>query len=365
MKSPPAPVFVFLVITVLFAGCGDKKTVTVNFEPPTASISSPFDGQTFVGGDTVVFAGSGTDYDDGALSGVALVWESDVDGPLGTGSFFSRDDLSVDTHSIRLTVTDSDGDTGAESVTIHIIQPPPLRVLFIGSSYFLYNDLPALFRGLATSGGHRTVVESACWGGWFLDDHAASPDTEAKIKSRKWDYVVLQGVCTNMAFPDTHHLIFPPYDRHDAVAAITALKQKIDAKWRGVKVVYCMPWAFEDGTTWLDGYNHDYFEMQQMVYDNTIRFSDDIGFVIAPVGWAWNEVMKIKTQLHYLFRADWNHPSLRGSYLMACVIYSTLLQEDTNGLGYHGGLWPDEARYFQSVASTIVLDDLELWNITP
>ena len=126
-----------------------------------------------------------------------------------------------------------------------------------------------------------------------------------------------------------------------------------------------MPWAFEDGTTWIEGYDDTYFEMQQMIYDNTIQFSNDIGFVIAPVGWAWNEVMKVKTQLHYLFRTDWSHPSLRGSYLMACVIYSTLFQEETNGNTWYAGVPADEAQHFQSVASTIVMNDLALWNITP
>jgi hypothetical protein len=113
------------------------------------------------------------------------------------------------------------------------------------------------------------------------------------------------------------------------------------------------------------GYDDDYFEMQQMNYDNTLRFGDEIGFVIAPVGWAWNEVMKVKTQLHYLFRPDWNHPSLRGSYPMACAIDSTVFREETNGIAYHAGVCADEARYFQSVASDVVLDDLELWNIVP
>ncbi len=27
--------------------------------------------------------------------------------------------------------------------------------------------------------------------------------------------------------------------------------------------------------------------------------------------------------------SDWNHPSLKGSYLMACVIYSAVFQEST------------------------------------
>ena len=54
-----------------------------------------------------------------------------------------------------------------------------------------------------------------------------------------------------------------------------------------------------------------------------------------------------------------------GSYLTACVLYSTLFQEDLAGIDYYAALPEDEATYFQSVASDIVLNDLELWNIVP
>ena len=63
--------------------------------------------------------------------------------------------------------------------------------------------------------------------------------------------------------------------------------------------------------------------------------------------------------------SDWNHPSLKGSYLMACVIYSTVFQESTVGNTYHAGIPEEEAVYFQTVASDTVLNNLELWNISP
>ena len=104
--------------------------------------------------------------------------------------------------------------------------------------------------------------------------------------------------------------------------------------------------------------------MQIKIYENTLQYSDDVGFVIAPVGCAWNTVLKEKKYpLHYLHLSDWNHPSLRGSYLMACVIYATIFQQDLSGIDYFAGLPEDEARYFQAVASSTVLDSLELWNI--
>jgi hypothetical protein len=352
--------YLFVLLLLIATGCKEEILPPDN-EPPVAVIISPTQGQTFIENDTIQFAGSGTDQEDGPLMGNSLVWTSSEDGPLGTGTSFSKKSLSVNTHVITLQVTDSAGESDSASATITVSEAPPVKVLFLGSSYFYYNKLPAKFKMLAQTGGQKVIVDHHYLPAGYLDDHSESPTTEARINSQAWDYVLLQGVGSIMAFPDRHQYIFPPYVRHELKKALITLKQKIEANCSRTKMVYCMPWAFEDGTLWLPGYSHTYFVMQQLIYDNTLKFSDEVGFVIAPVGWAWNKVMKENTQLHYLFQSDFNHPSLRGSYLMACVIYSTLFLEETNGITYYAGVPNNEAEYFQSVASSIVLDDLDLW----
>jgi hypothetical protein len=182
--------------------------------------------------------------------------------------------------------------------------------------------------------------------------------TEAKINEREWDYVILQGVGRLVAYPDSL-----PND-HPVYPALVTLRNKIRSNCASTKMVFCLPWAFEDGMTWLAGWTDDYREMQLKAYGNTLTYSDEIGFVIAPVGWVWNTVLREQRYpLHYLHLSDWNHPSLRGSYLMACVIYSTIYQEGTVGTEYSAGIPEAEASYFQDVASHMVLDSLELWNI--
>src|SRR5438034_11816170 len=66
------------------------------------------------------------------------------------------------------------------------------RVLFIGNSYTYVNDLPAMFAGLAQSGGHRVETGMVAVGGSTLGEHAASVATAAKLTSARWDLVVLQ-----------------------------------------------------------------------------------------------------------------------------------------------------------------------------
>ena len=229
------------------------------------------------------------------------------------------------------------------------------KVLFIGSSYFIYNDLPELFRELTTASGKDVLIDSRMILKTYLEDHADMQETEDLINQDNWDYVVLQGAGTLMAYPDyyTHHPVYP---------ALITLQDKIYSNSESTKMIFCLPWAFEDGMVWKEGWTDMYDEMQNKINVNTIEYARDIGFTIAPVGIAWQEVLKDKNYpLHYLHMSDWNHPSLRGSYLMACVLYATIFTENIVDLPYHADLPDDEAQYFQSVASSIVMDDLDFW----
>ena len=234
------------------------------------------------------------------------------------------------------------------------------KILLIGSSYFNYNNLQNLVENLADSSNKEVFIEMYGQNGLYLSDHASSSSTEAKINERDWDYVILQGVGMLMAYPDS----FP--DNHPVYPALVTLRDKINANCESTRMVFQMPWAFEDGMTWYLDWTDTYEDMQIHIYDNTIQYSDEIGFEIAPVGWAWYAVLEeYNYPLHYLHMSDWNHPSLKGSYLMACVIYSTVFQLSTVGNTYHAGIPEEEAVYFQTVASDTVLNNLELWNITP
>jgi len=100
-------------------------TASSSNQAPSANITVPKDGSTFVQGAVVGFGGMGSDPEDGALTGAALVWISSVDGQLGTGGLFSTSALSLGTHTITLTVTDSQGATGSTSISVTVVPPPP------------------------------------------------------------------------------------------------------------------------------------------------------------------------------------------------------------------------------------------------
>lgn len=252
----------------------------------------------------------------------------------------------------------SNSDSETTNITELVeIEDSDVEILFIGSSYFTFNNLPELFQNLAHSANREVTIGTALKNGIYLSDHVTRPETITKINERDWDFVVLQGVGSLMAYPE-HFADHPVYP------SLISLRDMIHQNCATTKIIYCMPWVFEDGMTWYADWTDTYADMQEKIYVTTLQYSDEIGFSIAPVGWVWYAVLEdLDYPLHYLHMSDWNHPSLKGSYLMACVIYSTVFLESTAGFHYYAGISIHECSYFQEMGSTIVLEDLVLWNI--
>ena len=102
-------------------------------QPPVAVITAPTNNSSFAQGASVSFAGTGTDPEDGVLTGASLVWTDGANGQIGTGTSFSTSSLSVGTHTITLTATDSQGAKGTATVTVIITgttanQPPTAHI---------------------------------------------------------------------------------------------------------------------------------------------------------------------------------------------------------------------------------------------
>ena len=86
---------------------------------PSVTITAPGDGATYDDGDTVGFTGTASDSEDGSLTG-SIAWSSDIDGSLGTGGSVNTAALSVGTHTITASVTDSGGLSNADSITVTV-----------------------------------------------------------------------------------------------------------------------------------------------------------------------------------------------------------------------------------------------------
>lgn len=88
---------------------------------PSARIISPADSSSYILNREITFAGAAIDEEDNYLPDTSLLWESDRDGVIGTGSFFITDTLSLNSHTITLWAEDAEGRTGSDEITIDVI----------------------------------------------------------------------------------------------------------------------------------------------------------------------------------------------------------------------------------------------------
>jgi len=137
-------------------------TITVGNTPPSVSIASPSNGQTFITSDRIAFQGSASDFDDGDLT-ASITWTSSRDGTLGSGGSFART-LSEGVHTITATVVDADAATRTRQVTIAVGNTPPTLSIASPSNgrAFITSDRIA-FQGSASDFDDGSLTGSITW----------------------------------------------------------------------------------------------------------------------------------------------------------------------------------------------------------
>jgi hypothetical protein len=95
---------------------------------PIVEITSPASNTTFTTADTVSFAGTANDMEEGDLTS-SIAWNSSLDGNLGSGGSIVVGSLSVGTHTITASTTDlgGAGAIGSASIIVSVTAstPPP------------------------------------------------------------------------------------------------------------------------------------------------------------------------------------------------------------------------------------------------
>jgi hypothetical protein len=235
-----------------------------------------------------------------------------------------------------------------------------VKVLFIGNSLTYSNGMPQLFDSLVKASGKEVYVDQATKSGKRLHQLLNDPTVIDKINEKPWDYVVLQSDDIT-AFPDL-------YDYE--VSTVEAFKDIILQNNPASQIIYTMIWGLRDGVTVLELNGqyvyYSYEEYMNKIYEGTLFVADATNLMIAPVGWAWySAVLDDPANKPLLFDSDGAHPSLHGSYLMACVMNAVIFLNSDSAIEYYSALPVEKAIYYQQKAVTTVFDSLELWNIFP
>lgn len=214
----------------------------------------------------------------------------------------------------------------------------PVKVLFIGNSLTFGNDLPGMLKTLAADAdpAMRIEVSSITHPGLTLEKHWKRGEAQKAIREGEWHYVVLQGQSAETL---THkNNLFRNIRRFD-----TEINQS------GAKTLLYMTWALQKAP-----------QNQQKITNAYQHIGKQIGAQVIPVGVAREKLLKLKPDAP-IYTADGKHPSPLGTYLAACVFYSSLSGQSPTGLSAtvpnpsnpkqpHMELTENEALLYQQIA---------------
>ena len=232
------------------------------------------------------------------------------------------------------------------------------RVLFVGNSYIYTNGLPQMLSNLALSNNDTVSYDSSMPGGYTFESHTTNAVTLNKIAIGNWDFVVLQEQSQRPAFS-------PAQVAAEVYPYAQILNDAIEAANPCTQTVFYMTWGRQNG----DAANCPFYPpictyagMQQRLRESYLEMANDNHCWVAPAGAAWQLVRTQHPDIQ-LYSSDGSHPSVAGTYLVACVFYSTLFQESPLGLSYIATLPAADAAVLQQAAAQTVLDSLSTWRL--
>jgi hypothetical protein len=121
---------------------------------PSVTISSPSANLVVPAGTTLKFSGTASDQEDGSLT-AKLVWESNLQGPLGLGGSFTKA-LIAGTHTVKASVADSQGMYSTRQATVYVGSATTTILLFSSGTKIIDG---ILYANLKWSGAQSAKVD--------------------------------------------------------------------------------------------------------------------------------------------------------------------------------------------------------------
>ncbi|MCK5154599.1 MAG: hypothetical protein KAQ93_09605 [Spirochaetales bacterium] len=217
------------------------------------------------------------------------------------------------------------------------------KVLILGNSIISVNNLPEIFSNITQSMGKKVIIKSSTMEGARVINHTNQLKISNLLSSDSWTTVIINPQTYEVMREDWRNTYFYP-----------AMDELIEMMGdRSDNLALFLLWGHREPNAYIP---YDNYEEMQTVIDKISReyaSTNSIGLV--PVGSAWRKVIEDNTRIS-LYR-DSVHPAYSGSYLSACVIYSWLYNESTEGCSFNGDLQLDEAHYLQKIAWKTVLEE--------
>jgi hypothetical protein len=222
---------------------------------------------------------------------------------------------------------------------------PPTVILWVGNSFFYYNNsmhthLGNLVRGIDPKAVHRGVsvtisgsgidwhdIDSYLSGGIGRYSFVGDNEIVFNKPGRQFDAVLMMD-CSQCPVHPQLKGIFHEYMKKDSAAVVRY----------GARPVLFMSWAYKDKP-----------EMTaQLAEQYTVAGNANDALVI-PAGLAFARAIARRPELE-LYQADKRHPSLAGTYLAACTVYASLYGKSPAGSTYTAGLPRELVDFLQATA---------------
>lgn len=201
------------------------------------------------------------------------------------------------------------------------------RILMVGNSHTYYNQMPAMLKTICRADGIHAYIESYTISGhslyqWAYPNNLSGGDKmQSKklfraLQTKNWDYIVLQG--------NTREMFSGSAQTGRAVKKLLSLM-----KSKRAQIIFYQTWAMQKGHS---AYAHgtSVSEYQQRIIANYNNLANKFHGAVASAGVAFRRGESLLPQVS-LYVSDKKHASREGSYLAACVLYSTMFRTKAKG----------------------------------
>ena len=232
--------------------------------------------------------------------------------------------------------------------------PPPTGAIWIGNSFFYFNNgitsHVAQFLAAAKQAPVRSTMVTMGGSGfdWHDVDSYFRPNAVGRYAfdaqnvihfaapgEKIFDTAVLMDCSQCPLHPELKDAFWEYGKRHAATV-----------RAHGVRPVFFMSWAYADHP-----------EMTAPLAEAYTALGNETGAQVIPAGLAFARALAQRPDTA-LYIADKRHPTLAGTYLAAAVSYATLFHASPVDLPYTAGLDPALAAFLQTVAAETVRDYL-------
>lgn len=188
-----------------------------------------------------------------------------------------------------------------------------LDILFMGNSHTAHNDVPGMVAALVRAARPGRTVSTAVAPGWmFLEERARDAASLAVLRSRRWDYVVLQA----QAISQSGRYAYPTSGAEQLVrlARQVGAVPVLFAEWPRAGVAEA-----------------------QTIYDKYVSIARKEPACVAPVPQAF-ALASERARTIALYADDGNHSGPAGAFLASLILAATMADLSPGALPEVGGL---------------------------